>query len=522
MLFIPALFLSCLVTLLLARYAWVRRDVPTAKAILVVMLGLSWWTFCYALALLHGQAPGLIPQPPGMPLFWFRLMFVGVVVIPAAFLIFVLQYTGTRERIRPRLVVTLSIIPALTVLLILTDGSLHQWFLGGFREGDDRASFAGGPGFLLHLAYSYLLSLAAYVLLIRFIIQTPAYRKQAVLLLVGTVMSTLANLATILQMVPDSLKGLDISPFGFFITGLFMFVNIRKAGFLDVMPIARSVVFEHMADGIMVTDAAGRLVDRNPAALRLFATDDSSLDRGSDIADLLPELFRGGELVDEVETGGRVLSVQHDRFYGASGSLRGHVYGFRDVTELKRTEENLRQQLASNEQLRRALKEESIRDPLTGLYNRRWLDEVLEREIPRTLREKTELSFCIMDLDHFKQVNDTWGHDVGDRVLVKLASLLKDGSRKHDVAARFGGEEFVLVLPGLGAGRAREVIERILARFREMDFGVDGLQGLTFSAGLAVVPADGSDRETLFRVADNALYQAKDTGRNRIVRLDGH
>lgn len=256
MLFIPALFLSCLVTLLLARYAWVRRDVPTAKAILVVMLGLSWWTFCYALALLHGQAPGLIPQPPGMPLFWFRLMFVGVVVIPAAFLIFVLQYTGTRERIRPRLVVTLSIIPALTVLLILTDGSLHQWFLGGFREGDDRASFAGGPGFLLHLAYSYLLSLAAYVLLIRFIIQTPAYRKQAVLLLVGTVMSTLANLATILQMVPDSLKGLDISPFGFFITGLFMFVNIRKAGFLDVMPIARSVVFEHMADGIMVTDAA--------------------------------------------------------------------------------------------------------------------------------------------------------------------------------------------------------------------------------------------------------------------------
>lgn len=193
------------------------------------------------------------------------------------------------------------------------------------------------------------------------------------------------------------------------------------------------------------------------------------------------------------------------------------MYGFRDVTALKETEANLREQLAKNEELSRALREESIRDPLTGLYNRRWLDEVLEQEIPRTLREGTHLSYCVIDLDHFKRVNDNWGHNVGDRILLSLATLLKEGSRKHDVAARFGGEEFVLVLPGLDAGQGREAVERLLKAFTELDFGPDGPASLTFSAGLAVVPDHATNRDKLFRVADKALYEAKEAGRNRVV-----
>ncbi len=272
-----------------------------------------------------------------------------------------------------------------------------------------------------------------------------------------------------------------------------------------------------MADGILVTDPEGRLVDRNPAALELFSNRPRSLDRGHPISELLPELFQDGEHLPEVHIGGRVLNVQHDRFFSASGSVRGHVYGFRDVTELKETEAHLREQLASNEALREALKEESIRDPLTGLYNRRWLDEVLEREIPRALRENQPLSFCIIDLDRFKKVNDDWGHDAADRVLVALARLLQEGSRKHDVAARFGGEEFVLVLPGQDLGAAHEVIERLKRRFSELDFRPGGPANLTFSAGLACIPTHASDRETLFRTADRALFRAKDEGRNRVL-----
>lgn len=516
MLYVSALFVSCLVTLFLGRYAWIRRDIPAAKSVAAMMMGISWWTLCYAVQLMRGAFPDVIPQPDTLPLFWFRLMFIGVGVLPASFLTFVLQYTGVMDRIRPRLVLLLSIIPTLVVVVALTDGPYHDWFLAGFTAAPGQ-TFAGGAVFWLHALYSYLVTLIAYGYLIRFIIRSRVYRTQAVILLFGGLASSVANLLTITGALPDSLQGLDISPFGFLITAIVMLLNVRSHGFLDVMPIARSLVFEHMADGVLVTDGQGRLVDRNPAAGDFFEIGDRRLVRGERIADLMPELFASGETVSEVEFNSRCFSIQKNTFHGARGKVRGVVFSFRDVTDLKHTEDNLREQLARNEELSRALKEESIRDPLTWLYNRRWLDEILEQEIPRALRDHNSLSFCLIDLDHFKQVNDNWGHDVGDRILVALARLLKEGSRKHDVAARFGGEEFVLVLPGLDATRGREVIERLLKAFSELDFGVGGPGNLTFSAGLAVVPDHASDRENLFKMADRALYQAKEAGRNRVV-----
>ncbi|UZD66104.1 diguanylate cyclase [Marinobacter sp. AN1] len=516
MLFIAALFVSCLVTLLLARYAWVRRDAPTARAVAVMMAGVSWWTLCYALELLHSSAPGLAPEPGALPLFWFRLMFIGVVLLPASFLVFVLLYTGVKERISASLITLLAVEPVLVVLVALTDGTFHDWFLAGFTS-DSGQPFRGGPAFWLHALYSYVVTLAAYVLLIRFIIQSRSYRKQAALLLFGGMVSSLANILTILRALPEPLQGLDISPFGFLVTAVLMLLNIRKQGFLDVMPIARSLVFEHMADGVLVADARGRLVDRNPAARQFFESDGRRLLRGEMVGELVPGLLQGHQFTPELEANGRILSVQRNLFRTGTGKLRGIVYVFRDVTELKRTEADLREKLERIEELRNALKEESIRDPLTGLYNRRWLDEVLEREIPRALREQRPLTFCIMDLDHFKRVNDDWGHDVGDRILVALAKLLQDGSRKQDVAARFGGEEFVLVLPGIDPQSALEVVGRLRSAFSDMDFSPGGPVRLTFSAGLACVPGHASDRETLFRMADRALYQAKEQGRDRVV-----
>lgn len=518
-----ALFVSSLITLLLARYAWSRKSVATARAVAFMMGGISWWTLCYAFLVLNTRFPGSVPILSDDALFWFRLMFVGVVALPTAFLIFVLQYTGVRERIGPRLLGLLMIMPTVTVFFSLTDGTFHDWFFAGFQPAVD--VFIGGPAFWLHSLYSYVLTLTSFVLLIRFYIRRRAYRGQVSWLLAGALVAVLANVVTILKLVPDSLEKVDLSPFGFMVMALIMLLNIRRSGFLDIMPIARSVIFDHMQDAMLITDGRGRLVDRNPVARGLFGNTLEGGFRGVSVEALVPGLLDNGKVVAELavtqagaEDGAlenRYLNVQHTEFHDSKGAVRGHIYGFRDVTDLKRVEASLRDQLASNEELRKALKEESIRDPLTGLYNRRWLDETLEREIPRTLREKTRLSLCVIDLDHFKRINDDFGHDVGDLVLKDLAKLLQEECRKHDVATRFGGEEFVLVFPGLAAGPATDVIERLQRSFRECIF-TGGLSGLTFSAGLATVPGHARDRETLFKMADRALYQAKDGGRDQV------
>lgn len=184
--------------------------------------------------------------------------------------------------------------------------------------------------------------------------------------------------------------------------------------------------------------------------------------------------------------------------------------------------ESLKLALA-NVQLREALHEQAIRDPLTGLLNRRYLDETLPREIMRAQRERRPISLVMLDLDYFKRVNDTWGHEAGDAVLVHLAGALRQHLRSSDLACRFGGEEFVVVMLGAALAEARERIELIAKFIRETPVKLADitLPPITFSAGLVQAELHGDNAETLLRVADHALYSAKEAGRDRISEPNG-
>jgi diguanylate cyclase (GGDEF)-like protein len=165
------------------------------------------------------------------------------------------------------------------------------------------------------------------------------------------------------------------------------------------------------------------------------------------------------------------------------------------------------------------LHQQAIRDGLTGLFNRRYLDETLPREIHRALRENERLAVVMIDLDHFKRFNDEWGHEAGDAVLLGVAELLVDGLRASDIACRYGGEELLVVMPGADAAEAVARMTAILGEVRQLETRIGGrcLPPVTFSAGVAVLPEHAGDAETLVRAADRALYMAKESGRNRIV-----
>jgi diguanylate cyclase (GGDEF)-like protein len=174
------------------------------------------------------------------------------------------------------------------------------------------------------------------------------------------------------------------------------------------------------------------------------------------------------------------------------------------------------------DQLARAndqLAELAITDALTGLYNRRYLDQLLDREFARAKRYQRPLACLLLDIDHFKAVNDTHGHQVGDRVLVLLGEVLRKTLRNTDVPARFGGEEFMVLAPETNAEAGVIVAERLRTRIAEESAAAGGgIPRITVSIGIATTQHEqASSSGELVRLADEGLYRAKNAGRNRVV-----
>jgi diguanylate cyclase (GGDEF)-like protein len=196
-----------------------------------------------------------------------------------------------------------------------------------------------------------------------------------------------------------------------------------------------------------------------------------------------------------------------------------------DITDQKVIEQRLadtnlqlQERIRQNEVLQLKLRQEAIRDPLTGLYNRRYLHETFPRELARSKRQRSRLSLIMLDVDHFKQLNDTQGHLAGDAVLAGLGSTIIENSRLGDLPCRFGGEEFLLLLPDTPLEAATAKAEEIRRHVEAQVFASgDQTPGITVSAGVASAPAHGDSPEELVKSADSALYAAKAAGRNCVA-----
>ena len=306
----------------------------------------------------------------------------------------------------------------------------------------------------------------------------------------------------------------------------------------------KSIALDEAASGIVVTDASGVIVWVNRAVARMTGYSPEELVGRS------PSLLKSGEhdetfyreLWATIREGrtwqGAIVNRRKDGTHyheeqtiapvrSADGAITHYIAVKQDATERIRAELELREahaelarRLAEIEELQVLLREQAIRDELTGLFNRRYFDETLEREVARAGRERSPLVLAMIDLDHFKRVNDTHGHAVGDRLLAELGRILLVQKRSGDFACRYGGEEFAVVLldADLEGGIARaEAWRSAFAGFRVPGDGV--LVGTTLSAGIAELRPDES-AESLLGRADAALYDAKARGRDRVSIAD--
>jgi diguanylate cyclase (GGDEF)-like protein/PAS domain S-box-containing protein len=357
------------------------------------------------------------------------------------------------------------------------------------------------------------------------------FKRQYLYILLGAIIPISFSLFTQTDMY--IIGDLDLTPVSFGISGIVYAYAIFRHQFMNLVPIARSSLIENMSDGVLVLDAQGRIVDINPAMENFLDAEPKSFigKKASDALIIWNEgtkhLLNGQETRTEMRLPNktsRYLDLRVTPLYDENQSLSGRLIVFRDITDRKEVEKDLRHaldrmqsQLIEIGLLQSQLREQAIRDALTNLFNRRYLDETLEREVARATREVYPLCIVMMDIDHFKNVNDTYSHEAGDLVLKTLAKTITDQSRQGDFACRYGGEEFVLVMPNIGLDVAKD---RALSLNKDIStmfvpFGRYNLN-ITMSMGISMFPAHGNTRDELLRTADKALYVSKNAGRNRV------
>jgi diguanylate cyclase (GGDEF)-like protein/PAS domain S-box-containing protein len=494
-------------SVLLAVLALHRRHVPGATFLAAMMAGAAIWCGAAIGELFAGTLAG--------KLFWARLSYLGIASVPWGWLLFCLSYTGRLSRRIPSAATSLAALPALTFILVILSPRVPLVWISAHLAATTRPHalvLEHGEWFWIHATYSYACLLVGSVVLLNAVLrQVRPLTAQGVTFFLAAAMPWAANLLTITRLV--RLDGLDLTPPAIALSGVLITVGIARLKALDVfpgiVPVARDAVFERMRDGVLVVDKHGRVLNANKAAQRLLVKSGEAL-AASPLSDLLPDLQPAvGWSVLEVlvEKGNSETVVRDeggcDRFLeisasslGSAARVSGYVLVMREITERRALEKELRHR--------------ALHDELTGLPNRTLLREHLDRLLALQSRRRNGLTLLLIDLDRFKEINDTFGHEAGDTLLSVVAERLRRALRESDLVARLGGDEFAVVLPDCGASDAMEVAATLRGA---LSAGID-LRNQTVcvsaSIGVAVSPVHGRDAGTLLRHADVALYLAKE------------
>lgn len=495
----------------LATVTWNRRkEAPEATAFAILVASMAVYTFGYAGEMAQSTVPNA--------LLWLHVEYLALPWAGALWVLAACKHNGLKVRTP-----LLFIIPVVTLVGHFTN--FHNLFYSGPMFMVARPPFwilevQRGPLSMLDNAYLLVAFLAgSWVYISGLRHASRLYRRQALILVCSSFVPFVGYFLYLANLSP---WGLDITPITLGVTCMLIYYGIFRYGIFDLAPLARNLIFNSIRDAVLILDTYDRLLDFNPAAVSLLPElNERSI--GTGITEMLaktPGLASAlgqaegvrvegahADLYSEIsldsELDGKSYEVQYWPLYSGARQL-GRAVIFADVTAQVRLREELRQRADT--------------DPLTGVANRRLFQKALEMECFRFSRTSAPLAVMMIDLDYFKTVNDRYGHPVGDAVLCCVATRLLGSLRKTDLLARFGGEEFSILLPETPPEGASIIAERIRLAICQSPIEVDGtLIPLTISIGVTSHNADvEAVPELLLKKADLALYSAKASGRNRV------
>ncbi len=512
-----------------ATLIWPRRKAPGALPLFIHVIGLGIWS--------GSTAAMWVSTSLNAQLFWLEFSSLGVILTPLTFLLFSLQASHHEQLLKRRWLFLLAIEPAVSLILLWTNDYHHLvyspaelWLWKGFRE----IHWVPGLWYAVDTVYMYVIILIGVGFLANSMRHNgELHRHQIKFILAGACLPLFADLVY-LSPLSGCLRNLDLAPLVFTISSGFYLLAIERRRFLDLVPVAHTTLINSMTDGVVVLDDHDRILEMNSAAGEFLGVVPGQVagHRAKEILyawrETTQPLWGKSDLRTEITVTGdnpRILDLKVTSLVDRKKRTRGRMMVFRDITLRKEHEarlqtqnKQLQTQLEEIRLLRDQLREQATRDPLTNLYNRRYLEEMLQQELARASREHYPVCVIMIDIDRFKLVNDTCGHKIGDEVLQSLATLIVLHVRRFDAACRFGGEEFVIVMPMLSIETARERAEFLRREFAAMPLPCNTMEkSPTLSIGLAAYPTDGVTGEQLLDAADQALYAAKGSGRNRTV-----
>lgn len=444
-------------------------------------------------------------------------------LVPMLWSLFIHQYVHSDPAPPPRRWWLLSGALWLSMVAAVLSNGQHGLLYGpgsGVAHSDDgslRLHYERGPIYWLVAVWAYALILRASLLVLRAWRHGPSSeRSQWLGFLVVSLVPLAANVVYLTTRW--RIHGSDPTPLSFSVAGLGLTWLIHRHQLFDVVPMARQLLFTELPDPVLILDAEQRVVEANSAAWQLA---DERPALGAPLSHW-PRIGAAlaARLADGPQSAPLALSSP-EAFYdlqvrplGQGRQRIGLLVQLHDVTARERERRQVQQHLAQRDAEHTVLREQALRDPLTGLWNRRALEERFAVEREAHAANGQPLALVLLDLDHFKHINDRHGHAVGDAVLRDVGAELRAAVRSADAVFRIGGEEFALLLAGADALQALRRMTGLRDRIAAARFG--GLdEAVTFSAGVVATPDHGVHLAALLAAADTALYEAKSRGRNR-------
>jgi diguanylate cyclase (GGDEF)-like protein len=505
--------------------AWPRRKTSGGKFFIFHLITLAIWDFGL---LCEAESTSIATK-----VFWSQISYLGFVFVTPLLYLFVLEYTS-QEKVRFRSFIVLMIIPALVLVAAWTN-NLHHLLWTSFTWGSEEFNtliYGHGVIFYVNIIYIYFLVTFGIAVLARSIPRNqPPFRSQLIVILAAIIFPMISGGMYVFNYEP--IPGMDISIFGFLMTNIILTFGFIHYRLLDLVPVANDSVIQHLQDGMIVVDWRRRLVKINDHAVQLMQLPEQNY-LGKNINEIFPTNFDLEQLLSgrspvELSLGQpptRYLDLRSARLTADAANSPGNLVILRDITPQKEAEinlhnanQNLKIQLDKINGLQSQLRDQALHDPLTGLFNFRGMDEILESLLDQSKLQGRPFSILVMDIDHFKRVNDVFGHQTGNYLLQEYGKLIQTSIRKDDFACRFGGDEIMLGFEGMPADAAFDKAEEIREGIKKIE--VEKNQSRIFttvSIGLASYPVNGATIKELISAADQAMYDAKEHGRDAVVK----